>query len=219
MTARQAPNPGGLNNHGTGRGKKIVTVPVTKKRGASADRTEHIADNRAKYPNASNIPTAEIATTIDPNKPLTDKAKAFVRLWAQGESITSASARAGYGDGATYAYKLVHFPQAKAMYLEEKRLFEEANQMTRKKVMDGLMEGIEMAKLLAEPASVIAGWREIGKMCGYYEPVKKVIELNVTGQVVMRKLEQMSDADLMALLTQATPELLEEASRDDDQEA
>ena len=46
-------------------------------------------------------------------------------------------------------------PNILRLYNEEKRKYEEASQMTRKKVMDGLLEGIEMAKLIAEPATVI----------------------------------------------------------------
>lgn len=219
MTARIPPQPGGLNRSGTGRGMKVVTKEVTRKRGASADREPHIADNRRKYKNAANIPVALIAETIDPNKPLTDKAKLFVKYWAQGESITSASARAGYGDGASYAYRLVHFPQAIALYNEEKRLYEEASQMTRKKVMDGLLEGIEMAKLMAEPATVITGWKTIGQMCGYFAPVEKKVKLTVEGEIAVRKLETMSDEDLMKLISGPAEALVhQEAEEDDDTE-
>ena len=214
MTARIPPQPGGLNRSGTGRGMKVVTKEVTKKRGASKDRTEVIADNRRKYVSATNIPIAQIAETIDPNKPLTEKAKLFVKYWAQGESITSASARAGYGDGATYAYQLTRFPQAVALYNEEKRLYEEASQMTRKKVMDGLLEGIEMAKLLADPGNVISGWREIGKMCGYYAPVEKKVALTVQGEIAVRKLETMSDEELMKLISGPVEALVHQEADD-----
>jgi hypothetical protein len=218
MTKRLPPNPDGLNTKSNGRGLKKVSKPPAKKRGANATKVaETVADNRRKYVSASNIPTAEIAESIDPNKPLTEKAKLFVKYWAQGESIPSASARAGYGDGATYAYKLARFPQAVALYNEEKRLYEEASQMTRKQVMDGLLEGIEMAKLMAEPATVINGWKTVGQMCGYFEPVKKRIELNVTGQMFMGRLEQLSDADLMKMLTEKAPQLIEEMTNDDAQ--
>ncbi len=197
MTKRQPPRPDGLNRSGNGKGLKVVTKPVTKKRGVSVDRTKPIAENRKKYVSASNIPTAQIAETIDPTKPLTEKAKLFVKFWAQGESVSSASARAGYGDGATYAYKLTRFPQVIALYNEEKRLYEEASQMTRKKVMDGLLEGIEMAKLVSEPASVINGWKTIGQMCGYFEPVKRRLDINVSGSIEMSRLNRMSDAELL----------------------
>lgn len=185
---------------GTGRGKKVVTKPITKKRGASVDRSQHIADNRKNYLDLSSIPTADIAAHVDPNKPLTEKAKLFVKLWAQGESIPNASARAGYGDGATYAYRVARFPQAVALYEAEKAAFEADNAMSRRKVMDGLLEGIEMAKLMAEPASMISGWKTIGQMCGYFEPVKQRIDINVNSNVVMQRMNGLSDAELLKLI-------------------
>jgi hypothetical protein len=197
MTARLPPNPDGKNRAGSGRGLKKVTVPLTKKRGASKDRTLPVLQARQGV-NTSTVAGAE---QIDPTKPLTEKAKLFVKYWAQGESIPSASARAGYGDAATYAYRLVHMPNVQALYREEKRLYEEASQMTRKKVMDGLLEGIEMAKLMAEPASVINGWKTVGQMCGYFEPVKKKLEITVKGQIAMQKMELLSDEDLIKMLT------------------
>jgi hypothetical protein len=200
MTARQYPEGTVLNSKGTGRGMKTVNKPITKKRGASADREPVIAVNRKNYVSASNIPTSEIAERIDPNKPLTAKAIQFVKFWAQGETIANASVRAGYGDGASYAYKLVHFPQALILYKEEKRLFEEANQMTRKKVMDGLLEGIDMAKMMAEPTAVINGWKTIGQMCGYFEPIKHKIEVSVNGSIAIEKLNTLTDEELFKLI-------------------
>lgn len=215
MTKRLPPNPDGLNRKGNGKGLKVVSKPPPKKRGANADRTAFIADNRAKYRNASNVPVAEIATTIDPNKPLTEKAKLFVKFWARGESITSASAKAGYGDGASYAYKLVHFPQAIALYKAEKAKYEEAAQMTRKKVMDGLLEGIEMCRLTADGPGVITGWKTVGQMCGYFEPRKRQLDISVTGNI---RMNQMSDAELLRVIQQgATAELeLLEAPEEDE---
>lgn len=221
MTKPLPKNPDGLNRHGNGKGLKVVSRPVTKKRGASKDRTKPIADNRQKYRSASNIPTAEIASTIDPDKPLTEKAKLFVKLWAQGESISSASARAGYGDGATYAYKLARFPQAIALYNAEKAAYEEASQMTRKKVMDGLLEGIEMAKLVSDPNAVITGWKTVGQMCGYFEPVKRRLDINVTGSIQMNRMNAMSDAELLRVIQQgaaAELELLENTPAPGDDE-
>ena len=190
-----------LDRNGAGRGKKIVTVPIRKKRGANAkpESVEStIANNRSKYRSAANIPIAEIADTIDPDKPLTEKAKLFVKHWAQGESIQAAAVKAGYGDHASYAYRLVHFPQAKALYAEEKRLYEEAAQMSRKKVMDMLVEAYDMAKLTSEPSSMVSAAREIGKMCGYYEPTKIKIEHSVIEGVA--RMERLTDAELMEMI-------------------
>lgn len=216
MTARLPPNPDGLNRHGNGKGLKVVSKPVAKRRGAQAK-----PEARAKsavavrgYVDTSAIPVDQIAEHVDPNKPLTEKAKLFVKFWAQGESITSASARAGYGDGATYAYRLARYPQAIALYEQEKRLYEEAAQMSRKKVMDGLLEGIGMAKLAGEPASVITGWKTIGQMCGYFEPRKVSVDVNVSGNLTMQQMSKMSDADLLRVIQQGVQNDLQQLEHD-----
>lgn len=166
-------------------------------RGTRKDRPMQLDETRSRGINTS---TYEGAALVSPDKPLTELQKAFVRLWASGETILSASIKAGYSDGGTYAYRLVHQPNILKLYNEEKRAFEAANDMSRKKVMDGFMDGIEMAKMLGEPASVIAGWREVGKMCGYYEPVKVRHEISIEGKILVDRMNRMSDEDLMKLI-------------------
>jgi hypothetical protein len=194
----------GLNRSGNGRGIGVASVPQPKKRGANADRTPLIPKLRT----ANSTTTNEGAAKVSPDKPLTEKQKAFVREWAKGETIISASARAGYNDGAAYAYRLVRMPNILKLYNEEKRKYEEASQMTRKKVMDGLLEGIEMAKLACEPASVITGWKTVGQMCGYFEPVARKLDINVTGSIELNRMNRLSDAELLRVIQQgATAEL------------
>lgn len=198
----RAPQDTPRNVEGTGRGLKVVARSVVSKNRGSAESPESIkaklAKNREKYLDVSSLPIAEVADAVDPDKPLTEKAKLFVKFWAQGESISSAAARAGYGDGATYAYRLVHYPQAKALYAQEKALYEQAAQMTRKKVMDMLIESYDMAKLAAEPSSMVAAAREIGKMCGYYEPQKIKIEHTLADGVP--RMDRLSDEELMEVI-------------------
>lgn len=172
-----------------------------KKRGQTLARQDvTLVENRQLYVNTSSYEGAE---QIDVDKPLTDKQRAFVKHWASGESINSAMIRAGFDENSiTYGWRLARQPNVLALYHEEKRKYEEAAGMTRKKVMEGLIEAVEMAKLMAEPATMVAGWREIGKMCGYYEPVKKKIDINVTGNVAFQRLNKLSDADLLRIIQQ-----------------
>lgn len=217
MTRRQEPRPNGLNAAGNGKGLKVVTRPISAVKKPTRAAAKDPAAVR-KYVDVSAIPADQIADHVDPNKPLTEKAKLFVKYWAQGESITSASARAGYGDGATYAYRLARYPQAIALYNEEKRLYEEASQMTRKKVMDGLLEGIEMAKLAGEPASVITGWKTVGQMCGYFEPRKVKLDVNLSGDVTMQQMSKLSDAELLRVIQQGVQNDLAQLQHDSDAE-
>jgi phage terminase small subunit len=78
--------------------------------------------------------------------------------------------------------------------------YAQASQMTRKKVMDGLLEAINIAKIQADAGVMVAGWREIGKMCGYYAPEVKKIELSVTTRRVVDQLEVLSDDDLLKIV-------------------
>ena len=149
----------------------------------------------------NNTGTNAGAMLVDVNKELNDKQKLFVKYWAEGESITTASARAGYNDAATYAYRMTKMPNVLALYSQIKAKYEEAGDMTRKKVMDMLIESYDMAKLMAEPSTMVAAAREVGKMCGYYAPVEHKMKVDVTGNIVVDRLNSMSDAELLKLIT------------------
>jgi phage terminase small subunit len=185
--------------------------PGREKRGANAFTP--ISEVRSR-----GIDTGSAAgiAQIDPDKPLTELQRRFVKIWAEGETILSAAIRAGYTDGGAYAYRLAKYPNIRRLYDEEKRLYEEASQMSRKKVMDMLLEGYEHAKLAGEPASMIAAAREVGKMCGYYEPVKHRVDINVSGTVIHDRLNRMSDAELLKLITTSSDSvaMLEGSSSD-----
>lgn len=146
--------------------------------------------------------TMAAAALVPVDKPLTEMQKAFVKYWAEGESITTAMHRAGYNEQPSYGYRMAKMPNIRAEYDRIKARFEEAAQMTRKKVMDMHIEAYEMAKLMAEPATMVSAAREIGRMCGYYEPVKQKIEVSVNGQVVHKKLETLDTEDLIKMVAE-----------------
>jgi uncharacterized protein YunC (DUF1805 family) len=140
------------------------------------------------------------AALVDVNKPLTDQQKLFVHYWAEGDSIPNAMKRAGYNDQPSYGYRMAKMPNILALYAKYKKEYEEAGRMTKKKVMDMHMEAFEMSKLMAEPSTMVAAAREIGRLCGYYEPTKLNVNLNVAGNVTMQSMEKMSDAELIRLI-------------------
>lgn len=75
--------------------------------------------------------------------------------------------------------------------------------MNRKKVMDGFLEAIEMAKMQGEAGVMVNGWREIGRMCGYYAPEVKKIDVNITAKRVIDKLETLSDSELADMIEES----------------
>lgn len=166
--------------------------------------------------NARTTCSAADAALVDPDKPLTDMQRQFAIAWASGESIASACIRAGYADDGL-GYRLARMPNVRRLYDSEKAKYEAAAQMTRKKVMDMHLEAFEMARLMAEPSSMVAAAREIGKMCGYYEPVKLQVTHNHQGEVAVRQLNAMSDADLLKLITGGSALALPTPAQDTDE--
>lgn len=74
--------------------------------------------------------------------------------------------------------------------------------VSRKQVLEGFQDSIDMARLAGEPAVMVMGWREVARLCGYYEPTKHKIEVNVTGNVTVKQLQNMSDSDLLKLASE-----------------
>jgi hypothetical protein len=127
---------------------------------------------------------------------LTTKQRAFVREWAKGETLSTSCNRADLH--VTEGYRLSRDPAILKLYNEEKRLYEAAAQMSRKKVMDMLQDSFDCAKLVGEPASMVAAAREIGKLCGYYEQ-KITVEHKIGGKLLDR-MSTMTDEQLLEIM-------------------
>lgn len=168
-----------------------------QQRNKDADKQSNIAALKGRE-----TTTMAAAALVPVNKPLTDMQKAFVKFWAEGDSIPNAMARAGYNEQPSYGYRMAKMPNILVEFDRIKAKWEDAAQMSRKKVMDMHLEAFDMAKMMAEPASMVSAAREIGRMCGYYEPVKQKIEVSVNGQIAVKRLESMSDEDLLKLVTE-----------------
>ncbi len=119
--------------------------------------------------------------------------------WAKGNSIGRASLDAGFADDGI-GYRLARMPNVLALKAEYAAKYEQTAEMDRKQVMDGLKESIEMAKLMSEPSTMIQGWKVIAQMCGYMAPVEQRVKIDVTGNVTMQKLTQLTDAELLEMI-------------------
>ena len=135
--------------------------------------------------------------------PLNEKEKKFALFAAEGKALLKSAKLAGYscgGSGTTVPNRLMKRPQVvNAIHHLQKR-YEESIVASRKMVLEGFLEAIEQAKLQADPAVQIAGWREIGKMCGYYAPEVKEVNVNVSAKRTIGQLEVLSDAELLEMI-------------------
>lgn len=177
---------------------KVATRTKRKPTPSMPQTTSLLPPTLTSYKNTSDY---EVAAQTPVDKPLTDKQRQFVKEWASGESITSASIRAGFAT-ATQGYRMVRMPNILAAYEQEKLEYREASRMTKAKIIEQFQEAFDMAKLQAEPFAMVAATRETAKLLGFYEPVKRKIEINFANQ---KDMTAMSNEDLQKLLDESSP--------------
>jgi len=136
------------------------------------------------------------------SRPLTEREQKFVHhVVVNGLPPKTAAREAGYTmrDLGRTVEILTARPNIQYAIALARSDFEKANLMTKKRVMDGFLEAIDVARVQADSLAMTSGWREIAKMCGYFEPVRHTLEVSVNGQVVIQKLQAMSDEQLLQL--------------------
>lgn len=74
-------------------------------------------------------------------------------------------------------------------------------QVDRQDVLAGLLAAFAMAKEMREPATMVAATRELGRLMGFYSPVRSEVAITAgVGSDDHQRFEAMSDAELMGLL-------------------
>ncbi len=145
---------------------------------------------------ATRIPSI-VALGVD-DKPLTEKERLFVNYVARDGMDYGAAARmAGYAGANQNG--IMQRPHVARELAKKRKEFEISGDMSRQKVLEGFKEAIEMAKMAGEATPMIQGWTQIAKMCGYYEPTRHELRVTHQGEIVVQKLQTMSDDELLKL--------------------
>lgn len=90
-----------------------------------------------------------------------------------------------------------HLQQARELL---KREIRGAVNITKEDVVFGMREAIDRARILAEPATEIIGWKEIAKLLGYDSPQKVDINITASIDVLKTHIRAMDDSSLAELL-------------------
>lgn len=140
-----------------------------------------------------------------PKSTLTPKQQAFVQFYAFDRNATNAARRAGYSEKTArqIATENLSKPAIQAAISAQEAITAHELGLTREKVLQELLEAIAVAKLKGDPATMISGWREIGKMCGFYSPERYKVEVNDRGSEYLRYMESLSEAELLAIIDSA----------------
>jgi len=136
---------------------------------------------------------------------MNEKQARFVQEYLVDRVGAAAAVRAGYSSRTArqIGYELLMRPDvAEAVRAGEAEIAAHAP-VTRATVLQGFQEAIEIGRSRSDPSAMISGWREIAKMCGYYAPERKQIELSTAALAVRAEIEDMSDVELANLIAAA----------------
>ena len=132
---------------------------------------------------------------------LTARQTNFVAAFLVDGNGTQAAIRAGYSrtSARQIATRMMSKASIRAAVAEGQGHSAQQLQIERLDVIRGLLKAVEMARERCEPAGMIAGLREIGKMMGYCAPARSRVEVDVSvGSLAeMGRYEAMSDAELL----------------------
>jgi len=133
---------------------------------------------------------------------LTAKQERFVAEYLVDGNGTQAALRSGYSarTARVIAYENLLKPAVRTALQARQGVIARQVDLTRQDVLAGLLEAVALARQQANPAGMIAGLREIAKMCGYYAPETKKVGLTVDQDSLRAKYEVMSDEELLAII-------------------
>lgn len=133
---------------------------------------------------------------------LTPRQEQFVENYVLCGNATEAARRAGYGErgaGVT-ATRLLKNASVLAAIDVPRAANAERFALSREAVIEELLVAIAVAKEQSNPQVVISGWREIAKMCGFYAPEKRRVEVPESGARAYARLSALSDEELLAMI-------------------
>lgn len=131
---------------------------------------------------------------------LTPKQDAFVSGVLDGKDPMIAAVGAGFASPSSAVHHMTNNEAVQTAIRAARDELSSAAQISRADVIDGIMEAIGLARLGAEPATMIKGWSEVAKILGHYAPEVKKIEMSMGAKRLQSKYEAMSDADLLSII-------------------
>ncbi len=131
---------------------------------------------------------------------MNEKEQQYVEQRLLGLSPWQAAKRIGSGFPERDYKSMEARPEVKqaleAGFAENRQRFE----VTRQDVIDGIKEGIQVAKLTDDAGNIIKGWTEIAKVCGLVAPEKKELTVNTDVPLLPSQLHSVPDALLLKLI-------------------
>jgi hypothetical protein len=133
---------------------------------------------------------------------LTQRQARFVEEFLLDANGTQAAIRAGYGvaSARVTAHRLLTNAAVSEAIGTRQHADRQRLGMAREDVLKGLLEAIDLAREQMNPAGMVAGLREIGKLMGFYAPQHVNVSVGAAPSDELRRMEAMSDSELEAFV-------------------
>ena len=137
-----------------------------------------------------------------PTATLTAKQSKWVVEYLSCGNATASAVKAGYSvNGASVAgNRMLRNVSAQEAIQARQALDATRLSLRREDVLQGLLEAAEMAKLQCDPAGMVAAWKQVGHLMGYYSPERINVDVNIAGSLELGRLNQLSDAELLKIV-------------------
>ena len=137
-------------------------------------------------------------------KPLTSKQSRFIDEYMVDMNGAAAAERAGYSQKTSRAIAAENLskPYIKAELQARGSALARELEITREGVVQGLLAAFEIAKEDRQPSAMISAMAALAKLLGFYAVETKRIELTAGQDALQANFSRMSDAQLLALISQ-----------------
>ena len=133
---------------------------------------------------------------------LTPRQAAFIPEFLASGNATASAIAAGFSvKGASVAGTRM-LRNASVQAALQARHAADATRLSirREDVLNGLVEAVEQARVQRNPMAMIRGWVEIAKLMGLGAPERVRVDLNISGQAELGRLNSLSDAELLEII-------------------
>ena len=132
---------------------------------------------------------------------LSPRQQAFVEHYSVHGNASRAAREAGYpaASAHTTSNRLLKNEKIRAELAARRAETAKRMALDRDRVIQELRAAVEVARTKGDASAMIAGWREIGRMLGFYEPEVCRIDVNLDGDRLMQHIRAMTDAEVLRL--------------------
>lgn len=123
----------------------------------------------------------------------------FAHDVARGVDRKASHIAAGFTGDKDNARKLEQDPEVAAEIARLRAETAKNCNITKEMVADGLRRAADMALSNLDATGMVAAWRELGKLLGYYAPEVRKIEKQINKKDLKAALEDLSDEELRQL--------------------